>query len=377
MTREDVRDGAIEAARFLARGLDDKGRFRYLVDAPTNRTLPGYDWPRHAGADVFPRAGRGAHARPELSEAALRAGALPARPRDGRLRRPSLHRRPRTSSTSALPRSPSSRSSRSRARSSTRRYARRRARAGRLSARAAATRRRVHAPVRPRCATSRSTSSSSTIRARRRSRSRAPTRSLGDPRDLDAASARARAPGGPGVELLRQPLLFGRRALDLPGHGRPLGSRARAPRALDFCLRWQAYGRKLMYGAGDTAVRRRRRLRRRPRRHAAPHSRRQPVRGGHRDARRGRARAATRPRAAGRVSRLDGRCAAPSPCSCGISSVRAPRVPVRRPGLRSGAMPGSEVDWQLRIDYAQHAGSALVRLAVCRRAARCMSRCGE
>ena len=24
-------------------------------------------------------------------------------------------------------------------------------------------------------------------------------------------------------------------------------------------------------------------------------------------------------------------------------------------------MPGSEVDWQLRIDYAQHAGSALVR----------------
>jgi hypothetical protein len=24
-------------------------------------------------------------------------------------------------------------------------------------------------------------------------------------------------------------------------------------------------------------------------------------------------------------------------------------------------MPGSEVDWQLRIDYAQHTGSALVR----------------
>jgi hypothetical protein len=24
-------------------------------------------------------------------------------------------------------------------------------------------------------------------------------------------------------------------------------------------------------------------------------------------------------------------------------------------------MPGSEVDWQLRIDYAQHAGSAMVR----------------
>jgi hypothetical protein len=26
-----------------------------------------------------------------------------------------------------------------------------------------------------------------------------------------------------------------------------------------------------------------------------------------------------------------------------------------------GAVPGSEVDWQLRIDYAQHAGSAMIR----------------
>jgi hypothetical protein len=26
-----------------------------------------------------------------------------------------------------------------------------------------------------------------------------------------------------------------------------------------------------------------------------------------------------------------------------------------------GAMPGSEVDWDLRIDYAQHAGSAMVQ----------------
>jgi hypothetical protein len=41
-----------------------------------------------------------------------------------------------------------------------------------------------------------------------------------------------------------------------------------------------------------------------------------------------------------------------------------------RPGLRhlfknpeqvEGAMPGSEVDWELRLDYTQHTGSALVR----------------
>jgi hypothetical protein len=31
------------------------------------------------------------------------------------------------------------------------------------------------------------------------------------------------------------------------------------------------------------------------------------------------------------------------------------------PAAIEGAMPGSEVDWQLRIDYTQHAGSALLR----------------
>src|SRR5579859_1280491 len=39
--------------RYLARGVDDAGRFRYLVNATTNQTLPGYDWPRHAGATYF------------------------------------------------------------------------------------------------------------------------------------------------------------------------------------------------------------------------------------------------------------------------------------------------------------------------------------
>ena len=31
------------------------------------------------------------------------------------------------------------------------------------------------------------------------------------------------------------------------------------------------------------------------------------------------------------------------------------------PPAVEGAMPGREVDWQLRIDYAQHAGSAMMR----------------
>src|SRR5260370_3258348 len=53
MTEGDVLNGAVAGARFLARGVDAEGRFRYLVDAPTNRTLSGYDWPRHAGATYF------------------------------------------------------------------------------------------------------------------------------------------------------------------------------------------------------------------------------------------------------------------------------------------------------------------------------------
>jgi hypothetical protein len=38
-----------------------------------------------------------------------------------------------------------------------------------------------------------------------------------------------------------------------------------------------------------------------------------------------------------------------------------PRHLFKHPDAVFGAMPGSEVDWDLRIDYAQHAGSAMVR----------------
>ena len=53
LTRELVLDGVREAAMHLAHSVDDDGRFRYLVDAPKNQTLPGYNWPRHSGATFF------------------------------------------------------------------------------------------------------------------------------------------------------------------------------------------------------------------------------------------------------------------------------------------------------------------------------------
>jgi hypothetical protein len=53
VTPERVRASIASAARYLAKTVSSEGRFRYMVDAPTNRTLPGYDWPRHAGATYF------------------------------------------------------------------------------------------------------------------------------------------------------------------------------------------------------------------------------------------------------------------------------------------------------------------------------------
>ncbi len=50
---EDVRAAIEGAARHLARGIDGYGRYRYLIDAPTNTTVPAYNWPRHAGSTYF------------------------------------------------------------------------------------------------------------------------------------------------------------------------------------------------------------------------------------------------------------------------------------------------------------------------------------
>ncbi|MDP9149423.1 MAG: hypothetical protein M3O36_05725, partial [Myxococcota bacterium] len=73
MTDDDVKRAAIAAGRYLARGVDGEGRFRYLVDAPTNRTLGGYDWPRHAGATYFLAQVAALSHQPDVAYAALRA----------------------------------------------------------------------------------------------------------------------------------------------------------------------------------------------------------------------------------------------------------------------------------------------------------------
>jgi hypothetical protein len=74
----DVQRGVRLAGKHLARGVSERGRFRYLIDAGSGKTLLGYDWPRHAGASYF--LVQAAALNPgddELRRAALRAlGAL-------------------------------------------------------------------------------------------------------------------------------------------------------------------------------------------------------------------------------------------------------------------------------------------------------------
>jgi hypothetical protein len=49
-----VKSAIRDAASYLARAVDERGRFRYLVDAPSNKEIEApYSWPRHAGATFF------------------------------------------------------------------------------------------------------------------------------------------------------------------------------------------------------------------------------------------------------------------------------------------------------------------------------------
>ena len=76
LSTDMVREVTLEAARYLARGVGEDGRFRYMVDAPTNKTLGGYDWPRHAGAVYFLAQAAALGHDSEIGAACLRAASL-------------------------------------------------------------------------------------------------------------------------------------------------------------------------------------------------------------------------------------------------------------------------------------------------------------
>jgi len=132
------------------------------------------------------------------------------------------------------------------------------------------------------------------------------------------------------------------------------------PKALDFCERWHAYGRKMTLGTNDSPFDADGAFSVGP----LVTPRVTPV--------------ASRSEAA--VATLDAALRAKAPKEQ-AEQIDALEVQLRRslafvlrnqlrPGLTYlfadpaavyGAVPGSPVDWQLRIDYAQHAGSAMIR----------------
>jgi hypothetical protein len=356
LTDDDVRSGAIEAGRYLARGVDSDGRFRYLVDAATNRTLPGYDWPRHAGATYFLTQVAALTHDKGLSWAALRAGswlrdhgmvecgggasmcigsdpvvdvgstalaviAFVEIARTGldpgyALVLPGLasflraQQRPDGEFMHEYDR-----------------QARRPIDVQLLyySGEAALALSRVHGLT-------------------------------GDPRDLAAATRAVAYLAGPGWGFFGSRYYFGEehwtcQAMD------DLWTRAPNPAALDFCLRWLAYGRTLQYGPDDSPF------------DADGAYGVSPVITPRLTPAGSRSEAGIATLDAGRRAGVPSQALAALEMQLRRSLAMLLRHQFRPgpthlmadPGAVEGAIPGSEVDWQLRIDYAQHTGSALLR----------------
>ena len=354
MTDDDVRQGAIAAGLYLARGVDAQGRFRYLVDAPSNRTLPGYDWPRHAGATYYLAQVAALTGDSQVGWAALRAAGWM---RDhamvdcGVARCIGSERRVDVGSTALA-----------------------------ILAFVEIVRTKLdpgYAQVVP--------GLTAFLRGQQRpsgdlmhlydreerrpldvqlvyytgeaafalSRAHA---LLGDPRDLAVASAALAYLVGPGWSFFGSRYYYGEehwtcQAMD------DMWDRSPSLHALDFCLRWHAFGRKVQYGAGDT-----------------PYDAEGAYGIGPLMAPR-LTPAASRTEAAVATLHAAQRAGIPeAELALLQAQIRrslamllrhqfrpGPRHLLADPAAVEGAIPASEVDWHLRIDFAQHAGSALLR----------------
>jgi hypothetical protein len=354
ITDDDVRAATISAGRYLARGVDAEGRFRYLVDAPTNRTLSGYDWPRHAGATYFVAQIAALSRDPDVAYAALRAASYL---RDHAIVSCGATRcvgdgarvdvgsaaltvmafvevvRAQLDAGYALFVPPLTAFLRAQQRPDgefMHEYDR-----------------EANRPVDVQLLYYSGEAALALSRA---------NSLLGDARDLEAATRALDYLAGPAWNFFGSRYYWGEehwtcQAMD------DLWDRAPNRRALDFCLGWEAYCRQLQYGPGDT-----------------------PFDG---DGAYGFGPVLT-PRLTPAGSRTEAAIAtleAARRAGVGEAERHLLESQIRRslalllrqqfrpgpthlfadPTAVEGALPGSEVDWQLRIDYAQHAGSAMVR----------------
>jgi hypothetical protein len=76
LTAENVRQAIVAGARYLARGVSPDGHFRYAVNAATDQDVPGYDWARHSGATFFLAQAAALTRDPEMLDACKRAASL-------------------------------------------------------------------------------------------------------------------------------------------------------------------------------------------------------------------------------------------------------------------------------------------------------------
>jgi hypothetical protein len=354
MSRGDVRAAAVAAGRYLARGVDARGRFRYLIDAPTNQTIGGYDWPRHAGATYFLAQIAALSKDRDVAYATLRAAGYL---RDEAMIHCGGHRCIGDGARVDL-------GSAALAAIAFTEVARTQLDPGyalvvpELTAFIRSQQRGdgefmheydrdANKPV----DTQLLYYSGEAALALSRAHSL-----LGDPRDLDAAT-RAVA-----YLVSRAWRFFGSRYYWGEEHWTcqamdDLWGRAPNRQALEFCLDWAAFGRKLQYGPGDT-----------------------PFDG---DGAYGFGPLVT-PRLTPAGSRTEAAIAtfeaagraryAPAELNVLEHQIRrslallmrqqflpGPKHLFADPSAVEGAIPGTEVDWRLRIDYAQHAGCALVR----------------
>jgi hypothetical protein len=356
LTPDMLREAALDAARFLARGVSVEGRFRYLVEASTNRSLGGYDLPRHAAAVYFLAQAAGLSHDEAIGGAALRAA------RYLRDRETSACGSNRCVGrddvvdigSSALTLIAFNELVRTNLDRSYRGAVDELARFLRSQQRPDGEfmhlyDRRASAPVDRQFVYYSGEVTLALSRA---------YGLLHHQADLDAASRGLAHLVGPAWSFFGDRYYFGEEHWTCQAMSE-LWETAPDPKALSFCERWQAYGRKMMYGPGETPF-------------DADGSygvgpvitpRYTPV--------------ASRCEAG--IATLDAMTRAhadPSERAALASQMRRSLALLLRVQLRPGpahlfadpaavygAFPGSAVDWQLRNDYAQHAGSALIRAA--------------
>jgi hypothetical protein len=356
LTPEMMRTAALDAARFLARGVSVEGRFRYLVDAASNRSLGGYDLPRHAAAVYFLAQAAGLSHDEAIAGAALR-GARYLRDRETTLC--GSNRCVGTADivdigSSALTLIAFNELVRTNLDRSYRGAVEELARFLRSQQRPDGEfmhlyDRRAKKPIDLQFIYY---SGEVTL---------ALSRAYGQfhhPLDLEAASRGLAHIVGPAWSFFGDRYYFGEEHWTCQAMSE-LWAVAPDPKALSFCERWQAYGRKMMYGPGETPF---------------------DADGSY----------GVGPLVTPRYTPVASRCEAgiatldamtrahadPAEQARLASQLRRSLALMIRVQLRPGpthlfadpaaiygAFPGSAVDWQLRNDYAQHAGSALIRAA--------------